>query len=197
MSADPKSVLLKVLQDRPIAYRPGMAKAVKSVTAGVFISQLFYWSDKGSDENGWIYKTQKEWYNETGLSRRNQETARKSLLKLRVISERLSGNPARLYYKINFDEFMELLSRMYGSDNLECTVQTNKNAQSEQAKMPGSDILSLTENTTEINTATTTDIYKSPKESLNPYNLISSKKTPKLSKSRPIDNINLEVLNAL
>jgi hypothetical protein len=36
--------------------------------AGIFARQLFFWDGKGETPGGWIYKTQKEWTEETGLS---------------------------------------------------------------------------------------------------------------------------------
>ncbi|MFH1628684.1 MAG: hypothetical protein ABIE47_08170 [Pseudomonadota bacterium] len=43
-------------------------KWTRSLDAALFLSQLLYWSDKGKSEDGWIYKTYREWQEETCLT---------------------------------------------------------------------------------------------------------------------------------
>lgn len=95
--------------DRPVAYHPILAKVVGSVTAALFLSQLAYWSDKGFDKDGWIYKTEAEMEDETGLSRKEQETARKALVWCGVLKEERRGIPARMWYLIDWDALTALL----------------------------------------------------------------------------------------
>ena len=64
----PKSAIIALLQDRPIAYHPLLAKALGGVKQAVFVSQLLYWTGKGKRADGFIWKTQEEWADETGLS---------------------------------------------------------------------------------------------------------------------------------
>ena len=66
-----KEALLVLLHDRPVAYHPALVKVAGSVTAALFLSQLLYWHGKGSDPE-WIYKTQADMEEETGLSRREE-----------------------------------------------------------------------------------------------------------------------------
>lgn len=98
-----------LLTDRPVAYYPMLAKALQSVTAGLFLSQLLYWSDKGADAAGWVWKTQEDWENETGLTRYEQEGARKRLRSLGVIKEERRGLPARQYFQVDCDVLEKLL----------------------------------------------------------------------------------------
>ena len=93
----------QLLHDRPVAYHPMLAKAVGGATTGLFLSQLLYWSGKGAALDGWIWKTQADWETETGLTRYEQETARKHLKHQGVLEEQLAGLPAKLYYRVNFD----------------------------------------------------------------------------------------------
>jgi hypothetical protein len=72
-----------------------------SVNAGVMLSQAFYWSSRTKDPNGWFYKTQAEWEEETCLSRREQETARRLMRDGGYWEEKLIGIPAQLYYRLN------------------------------------------------------------------------------------------------
>ncbi|HLZ28548.1 MAG TPA: DnaA N-terminal domain-containing protein [Chloroflexota bacterium] len=97
-----------ILCDQPIAYHPAVAKAVGSVTAGVLLSQLLYWTPRSRDSAGWIWKTQAEIYEETGLTRREQETARRHLVELGIVAERRAGVPAKLYFRVD----MRVLARL-------------------------------------------------------------------------------------
>lgn len=99
------------LLKRPIAYHPAIAKAFGSVQLAIFWSQLYYWKDKGKDPEGWIYKTSEEIFNETGLKRRGQETARKKAEKLGIIEELKKGMPAKLHYRIDMEQTIKILAK--------------------------------------------------------------------------------------
>lgn len=69
----------------------------------LFLSQLIYWSDKGSNPNGWFYKTYSEWYQETLLSEYKIRKAIKLLEAEGIIETKIkkaNGNPT-LHYKIH------------------------------------------------------------------------------------------------
>ncbi len=100
------------LLDRPIAFQRSFIRLEMGVTAALFLSQLTYWTNRTTDD-GWVYKTQDEWEEETGLSRYEQEGARKKLRGLGVLLERKQGLPARLYYKIDNDVLCQLLTSAY------------------------------------------------------------------------------------
>jgi hypothetical protein len=89
--------------DRVIAYHPVLAKVFGSVTSALFLSQLGYWSDKGADPSGWIWKTEAEMTEETGLSRSEQQTARDMLVWAGVLHEVRKGVPARMWFKIDWE----------------------------------------------------------------------------------------------
>lgn len=93
---------------RTVAYYPNMVKHFKSVTATVLFCQLFYWHDKAHSELG-IYKTTEEITEETGLSYKEQLTARKHLIALNVLIETPKRLEHKIYYKINLDRVNELL----------------------------------------------------------------------------------------
>ena len=144
-------VIKTIICDKPITYHPAIAKAVGSVNAGIFLSQLLYWTGKGNDPE-WIYKTQKEFEDETALSRREQEGARTILGKLGVLEEKRKGIPARLFYRANIDRLIELLSaqrkREQGADPeadiLDCTKPPICDGENRQSNSE-----STTENTKE------------------------------------------------
>lgn len=130
-------------QDHPIAYHPILAKAFNSVTAALFLSQIAYWNNKGKDPDGWIYKTQVEMQDETGLSRCEQETARALLKRLGVLKEERRGQPARLWYLIDWEKLTNLIA-----ENQQSSLRKTRNL---DAVKPAN----CTETTTEITTETT------------------------------------------
>lgn len=111
---------------RVIAYRPNLARLFGGVIAEVFFEQIFYWQDKSDSELG-VYKTQEELEIETGLSRKEQETARKLLREKGVLIETHKRLEHRMYYKIDCEKLDELLATLANDTN-------------EHSRMPESDI---------------------------------------------------------
>ena len=68
--------ILTVL-DRPIAFQRAFVKLTDSINAALMLSQAVYWSSRTGDPGGWFWKTQSQWEDETGLTRREQDGARK------------------------------------------------------------------------------------------------------------------------
>lgn len=98
------------LLDRPIAYNPGFKKLTRSTVAAIFVSQGWYWTKRHKEDDGWFYKTGKEWEEETGLTRSEQETARRICCsELGIMEEQLRGVPATMYYRVKRERVYELL----------------------------------------------------------------------------------------
>jgi hypothetical protein len=108
-----KIIVMNILADRPIAYHPDIARVAGGIKAGIFLSQLLYWSDKGKRLDGYIWKTQEDWETETALTRKEQEGARRELKSRGLLDEKLQGIPAKLYYKIDTDQLYTLLNDLY------------------------------------------------------------------------------------
>lgn len=111
---------------RAIAYRPNLARLFGGVVAEIFFEQIFYWQDKADPVLG-VYKTQEELEIETGLSRKEQETARKLLREKGVLIEIHKRLEHRMYYKIDCEKLDELLAALANDTN-------------EHSRMPKSDI---------------------------------------------------------
>lgn len=88
----------------PIAYFPKLARWLKSVNAAVFLGQFIYWHDKTVNPLG-VYKTAEEIEEETGLSYKEQLTARKILKRLGLISETYKRLSHKMFYKFNLEAF--------------------------------------------------------------------------------------------
>ena len=116
------SILIEML-DRPIAYQRCFVTISKSVTAAVMLSQAIYWAKRTTDADKWFYKSQNEWEEETGLTRSEQETARKKLAAIGVLEEKKQGLPCRLYFRVNTKT---LYLRLIESNNQDCNNQSDQ-----------------------------------------------------------------------
>jgi len=112
---DPGLELLNALLARPIAFHRPLVPVTGGVGSALFLSQLMYWTPRGKDITGWIYKTQVEWEAETGLTPVEQQTIRKRLVKLGFLQERKRGVPARLFYRINLQRLADALADPHSS----------------------------------------------------------------------------------
>lgn len=109
------------LFDRPIAFHRAFVRLTKSVTAGLLLSQAVYWSKRTNNEEGWFWKTQEEWFEETGLTRREQESSRDILRGLGILEEKRAGMPAKIFYRINQEVLWNSI-KDFNKMNHECEV---------------------------------------------------------------------------
>lgn len=124
--------LLKLLGERTIGFHPSFARVAGGATAGLFLSQAWFWSTTpGVMEkmDGWFYKTMAEWTEETNLSRREQESARRKLRTLGVLEEKQDFKDRKLWFKINVDKLLDLLRSEINSQPTKCAKRTYRNAQ--------------------------------------------------------------------
>ena len=101
----------------PVIYNVILSKISGSATAGLFLSQLLYWWEKGRDKE-WIYKTVPEIMEEIHLTRYQQETAIKKWLQLEVIKLKHQGSPRRRYFQIDFERLYALVGRRWSRDKM-------------------------------------------------------------------------------
>jgi hypothetical protein len=100
-----------LLPNRTVGYSPDLARAVGGATIGLFLSQLLFLSDKGHDPNGWVYKSEQEMGRETGLSKREQQTARRKLLALGVIAIERRGFKFTYHFKIIWERLYQVIQQ--------------------------------------------------------------------------------------
>ncbi len=150
--------LIDAMKDKPIAFNRHYVALGCGINGALMLSQMVYWSKRTKDRNGFFYKTQDEWEEETGLGRREQETARKKLRELGFVSEHKRGVPCKVHFKVEHDALYTALiqyaqnsqSSMADSAKLECANPPNSNGGKRQTN---------TENTAET-TSENTNIYK-------------------------------------
>jgi len=94
------ALLLEVF-DAPVTFHRCLVPVTGGVTAALMLSQAI-WTTQGLDPqaDGWFVRSQEEWTEETGLSRWEQESARKALREAGLMQERRAGMPARLWFRV-------------------------------------------------------------------------------------------------
>ena len=100
------------LLGRHIAFHRRLVDLTANVKAALILSQAIYWTRHGRDiamNDGWFFKTGEQWTMETGLSAKEQATARELLRDLAILGERRVGLPARLHFRLCVDQLGELL----------------------------------------------------------------------------------------
>ncbi len=117
------------LMARPIAFNRAFVDLGLGMCGAMMLSQSLYWRTRTKNPDGWFYKSQTEWQAETGMTRREQETARRRLTAAGFLEEQRKGVPARLHFRVNMEvletALEELSSRMAENANQECTANKN------------------------------------------------------------------------
>lgn len=131
------------LLDRPIAYHRVFVTLTGSVKAAIMLSQAMYWQKRAKQGDGWWYKTAEEWQEETGLSRHEQDTARKACEK--YLKTDLRDVPARTYWRV--DE--EVLSADLFAEKRQSSLAESGKLDSRKAANINKYAETTTENTTD------------------------------------------------
>ena len=153
-------LLLAEVLTRPIAFHAVFARVGGGALAGLFLSQLFYWHDKGSDPDGWIWKPQKDWSAETQLSRPELERVRRQVGQRGLVEEKKVGLPAKLYYRLDVDALIQAIIALSATPKEQQTslLEYSKLACCDTADKPAVKPHPIYE--AEITTETTSEITK-------------------------------------
>jgi hypothetical protein len=100
-----------LLPNRVVGYSPDLARAVGGATIGLFLNQLLFLSDKGHNPDGWVYKSEAEMGRETGLTKREQQTARRKLLSLGVIAIERRGFKFTYHFKVLWERLYQIIEK--------------------------------------------------------------------------------------
>jgi len=114
------TVLRGLIGKQVVSYHPDFAKAFRSVPAALFLSQALFLQDGAKykelfiiDGREYFTATAAEIYDATGLTTDAQETARRILKSLGLLYEAKKGIPAKLYYCVDFEQLVEIMSDFY------------------------------------------------------------------------------------
>jgi hypothetical protein len=99
-----------LLPNRVVGYSPDLARIVGGATIGLYLSQLLFLSDKGANPEGWVYKSEAEMGQETGLTKREQQTARRKLLSLGVIAIMRGGWKNTYHFKVLWEKLYQVIA---------------------------------------------------------------------------------------
>jgi hypothetical protein len=107
-----------MLPNRVVGYSPDLARVVGGATIGLFLSQLIFLSDKGANIEGWVYKSEQEMGKETGLTKREQQTARRKLLSLGVITIMRGGFRNTYHFKVIWEKLYQVIAGIQRPHNV-------------------------------------------------------------------------------
>jgi hypothetical protein len=107
-----------LLPNRVVGYSPDLARIVGGATTGLFLSQLLFLSDKGANPDGWVYKSEADMGKETGLTKREQQTARRKLLSLGVIAIERRGFKFTYHFKVIWEKLYQVIEKFQREQNV-------------------------------------------------------------------------------
>lgn len=149
-------LLIKQLsgKENSIAVNISFMKYMGSLEGGAFLSQMVYWSDKSKREDGFFYKTYKDWHDELYLSEHTVRKLTKKLTEKGFLETKLkkaNGSPT-IHYKLDFELFcQEFIGFLKNEDSiLNKSTLENENVNNGKLKSE----VSLTEITTKTTTKT-------------------------------------------
>lgn len=117
------AAMLPALLGRPVAYQPVFTKLPGvSVQGAIFLSQALFLCNTPTAQRrgGWFWKEQQgdvdSWEAETGMSAKQQQTARRQLVAIGVLEEIRKGVPAKTWYRVDLDRLAQVLAEALGDD---------------------------------------------------------------------------------
>ena len=95
-----------------VAYHRTLAGVSGGVHAGLLLSRALYLTRirAARERDGWICNSSAQWSQDIGLTRREQENARRDLVRIGIWEEALRGMPSRLVARIRLDDLLSLLA---------------------------------------------------------------------------------------
>jgi len=163
------------------------------LTTAVLLNQIVFLSDKSKRNDGYFYKTYKEWKEEICLTERQVRHSVNKLKKMDLVETSLkkaNGSPT-VHYKLDYDKLVESILT-------KCQIPNLQNVGNESDKMSES----LTETTTEKTTENTTEKDYSEKiktlfphfESINDFTEINNEYWNVVSETRKTGKIKNSVI---
>ncbi|WP_252362280.1 DNA-binding protein [Acinetobacter cumulans] len=180
----PMIKLIEAMNDQPIAFNKHYVFIGCGINGALMLSQLVYWTSRTRNKDGWIYKTHEEWTQETGLTRREQDTARKTLKSLGFLIEKKVGVPCKLHFRVERENLYKALikysesldsSQLHNSAKLDAQMRQSEctdvpDCMHNSAKLDAQISPTNTENTYREYTENTSEsvVVENPSENQNP-----------------------------
>lgn len=120
--------------DRPILFHRVFVELTGNIMSALMLSQAMWWTRNpvSKKRDGWFYKTQDEWQQETGMNRYQQDKAREILRGFSFWQEKREGLPAKMWYRVNQNALMREISSLSKVSKLECSPSANSIVEGEQ-----------------------------------------------------------------
>jgi hypothetical protein len=108
--------LLLDVFDFPVSFHRCLVPVTGGVTSALMLSQAI-WTTQALEASagGWFIRSQEQWTQETGLSRWEQETARRALRRAGLLEERRLGMPAKLWFRVCPEAVLRALQARAGA----------------------------------------------------------------------------------
>ncbi len=174
------------------------------IEEAIVLSQLIYWHDK-SVNDGWVYKTYKDWEEETGLSEYKVRKAKKKLEEkgkkekdgkekdekgwIETKIKKANGNPT-VHYRLTekfFDDIVKLLEETKPKSSQERSLKNQRNV---SEKIKETNLKNLKKPVTETTTETTTENIYIVENSFSTKDPPDTNKKPKKNENNGNDEIN-------
>lgn len=110
--------LINKLLSPEIKFRPILAEVGGGATEGLFLSQLFDWTNTINEGQEWLERTYQQWHEVTYLTRREIDAARKKLKALGILEEKKVGSKQNILYKLNLIGLYKLIIK-------QCNISTD------------------------------------------------------------------------
>jgi len=124
---------------------------VGDIETAILLSQIIYWTDRTTRNDGFFYKTDEDWQEEIRLSKYAIRKARKKLEEMGFLETKVkkaNGNPT-VHYRLDRHRFVESFISFLRNRKNEIAKTKKRNCENK---------ISLTEITTETTTEITTSI---------------------------------------
>ncbi len=98
------ALILEIFGQTPVVFHRLYVDVTGDILAALWLSYaVYYLAELVADvDEGWLGRSQEMWQSDTGMSRREQERARRRLRDLGLISERRRPN-APMQFRVDFD----------------------------------------------------------------------------------------------
>ena len=110
--------LISKLLSSPVSFHTIFAEVGGGATEGLFLSQLFHWTNAIKDGEKWLERTYQQWHEFTYLTRRELDAARKKLKALGILEEKKIGSKQNILYKLDVSGLFKLIVNT-------CNLSTN------------------------------------------------------------------------
>ena len=115
--------ILLTLLDKPIVFHRPFLR-IMNTNCALFLSQCLHWQ-RHTKYDGWFTHTIEQFQFETGLSRKEQLSIKKTLSSKNILKIERRGNPSKNWYTINLEElYVQLSEEVEKGDDKWCQKGT-------------------------------------------------------------------------